>query len=418
MPSARSPPWRASRRCCPRQVTRPAPRRPIIRGSATGAAGSGSTRSAASPRRPTSPTLPARLSFLYVVEQGGTVRVVDDGNVLGQPLPRHLRPGLVRGRARPALDRLRPRLRAQPPLLRLLHEPRREHRDRRVPRCVQHPGAGELAPQGDRDPAPWAGEPQRRPAPVRPRRASCTRPPATAAAPATRTRTPRTSTSCSASSCGSTPASTAQALHGRRAATRSSARPAGTRSTPSACATRSGSRSTGRRIADRRRRAGPLGGGRLRRPPRPARRQLRLGPLRGRPSLQLPRRQRGAASEAPLPAADLRVQAPHRTAPRRGAARSSAATSSATPSSTASVGATCTPMPTRVSCGASSPAATAAGATGRWASTSTTRAPSARERTGESTWLPWMARCTGSCTSSRRRSPATSPRGTPTRCRQ
>ena len=64
---------------------------------------------------------------------------------------------------------------------------------------------------------------------------------------------------------------------------------------------------------------------------------------------------------------------------------------------------------TRVSCGASSPAATTASATGRWASTSTTRAPSARERTGESTWPPWMARSTGSCTNSRRRSPGDSP---------
>ena len=41
----------------------------------------------------------------------------------------------------------------------------------------------------------------------------------------------------------------------------------------------------------------------------PARRQLRLGPLRGRPPLRLPRRQRGAAAQAPLPAADLRVRA-------------------------------------------------------------------------------------------------------------
>ena len=40
-----------------------------------------------------------------------------------------------------------------------------------------------------------------------------------------------------------------------------------------------------------------------------SRRELRLGPLRGRPPLRLPRRQRGAAAQAPLPPPDLRVRA-------------------------------------------------------------------------------------------------------------
>ena len=60
-----------------------------------------------------------------------------------------------------------------------------------------------------------------------------------------------------------------EALHDPAVATRSSAARAATRSTRSACATRSASRSTARPAdPDRRRRAGQLGGGRLREPAR------------------------------------------------------------------------------------------------------------------------------------------------------
>ena len=247
--------------------------------------------------------------------------MVDHGNVQGRPFLDISRPGLVRRRARPALDRLRPPLRAQPPLLRLLHERRREHRDRRVPRRVQHPGAGELAPQGDRDPAPGAVEPQRRPAPVRPRRAALRGHRRRRRRAATRTRTRRTSTSCSASSCGSTPTSTARSPTRRPAATPSSARPAGTRSTRSACATRSGSRSTA---------AGSLIGdvgqdrweevdfeGRQ----RASRRQLRLGPLRGRPPLQTtPATTRRRAPSIATGRRSSSTSTPHPTAPAAGCA--------------------------------------------------------------------------------------------------
>ena len=250
LPSARSPLWRASRRCCPRQATRPRRRGPSSADRRRARRGRASTRSAASPRRPTSPTLPGAPSFLYVVEQGGTVRVVDHGNVQGQPLPRH--PGRVssggeRGLLSIAFD---PHYARNHLFYAYYTNGAGQHRDRRVPRRVQHPGAGELAPQGDRDPAPWRrrtttaassssaptgdlyagtgdGGGARRPARERPeqaqaaRQAPADRPPQ--ARHASPTRVPR--------------------------ATRSSARPAGTRSTRSACATRSGSRSTGSRIA-------------------------------------------------------------------------------------------------------------------------------------------------------------------------
>ena len=191
--------------------------------------------------------------------------------------------------------------------------------------------AAVLPPQGDRDPPPRRSRTTTAASCSSGPTGTCTRAPATAAASGDpHENAQNNAMCCSASSCGSTPTSTAgQPLHGRRASNPFVGKPDGTRSTRSACATRSASRSTaaGSLIGD----VGQdtLGGGRLRRPTRAARRQLRLGPLRGRPPLQLPRRQRGAAAQAPLPAADLRVQAPARTA--RGAARSSAATSSATP---------------------------------------------------------------------------------------
>ena len=294
---------------CPRQATRAAPPRPTIRGSATGAAGCGSTRLAASPRRPTSPTLPARLSFLYVVEQGGTVRVVDHGNVLGQPfldISGRVSSGGERGLLSIAFDAP---LRAQPPLLRLLHERRAGtsrstssalrpntralESSRRKVIVIPHPGAanhngGQLqfgpdgllyAATGD---GGGAGDPPENAQNKHKLLGKLLRidPRKHGTSP---TGSPRGNPFV-----GKAGRNEIYALGLRNPFRFSFDRPPD---------------------PDRRRRAGQLGGGRLRRPPRPTRRQLRLGPLRGRPSLQLPRRQRGAASEAPLPAADLRVQA-------------------------------------------------------------------------------------------------------------
>ncbi len=80
----------------------------------------------------------------------------------------------------------------------------RRHPDRRVPlarrRRHRRPGLGPRA-AADR---PAVREPQRRPAPVRPRRPASTSAWATAAAPATRTATARTSARCSGRSSGST----------------------------------------------------------------------------------------------------------------------------------------------------------------------------------------------------------------------
>ena len=79
-------------------------------------------------------------------------------------LPRHPRPRLLlRGRARPDHDRLRPRLRALRALLRLLHEQRREHPGRRVPALATSAAARgpRLPPQAARDPAAQVPDPQR-----------------------------------------------------------------------------------------------------------------------------------------------------------------------------------------------------------------------------------------------------------------
>ena len=95
-------------------------------------------------------------SSLFVVEQPGTVAVMRERQDARAPFLDISRHRQVRRRAGPAVDRLRPRLRAQPALLRLLHQQRRQHRGRRASRAKRTPTRAEraLAPQGDRDPAP------------------------------------------------------------------------------------------------------------------------------------------------------------------------------------------------------------------------------------------------------------------------
>jgi hypothetical protein len=98
-------------------------------------------------------------STLFVVEKGGTVKKVQGGvptTFLGHlGRRRHRRP-----RARPALDRLRARLREQRAVLRLLRRSDGRHQDRGVP--VASPRVDAAAPR--------LRQPQRRPAPVRARR--------------------------------------------------------------------------------------------------------------------------------------------------------------------------------------------------------------------------------------------------------
>ena len=213
-------------------------------------------------------------------------------------LPRPRRPGHLRRRAGPALDRLRPRLRRLGLLLRRLHRLRRATRgsveyrrsagDPAIADPEQRRGAA-----ADRRLRP---EPQRRPAPVRPRRHASTSAWATAAAAATRSATARTSERCSARSCGSTrPDGEAVPVP---AATRSSRPGRGPRSTPTGCATRGASRSTAEtgRPLDRRRRPGHARGDRRwSRGDQLGPRQLRLVRVRGRPALQ--RRPAGAGRD-------------------------------------------------------------------------------------------------------------------------
>ena len=161
----------------------------------------------------------------------------------GQAVPRHLRAGLLRRRARAALGRLPARLRGQRALLRLLRRQGRQHPDRRIPAPLADPRRGRLAPQRDRDRPPGQLEPQRRPAAV-PRRRPLLRHRRRRLPPATRRTTPRTRRACWASCCGSIPAPPAAGPTRFPPPTPSSAGRAATRSTATGCATRSASPST------------------------------------------------------------------------------------------------------------------------------------------------------------------------------
>ena len=146
--------------------------------------------------RSTSTDAPGVRKLLFVVERAGTIAVARDGTQAAQAVPRHPRPGPTRRRGGPALGRLRPRLRSEPALLRLLHDRDRDIEVDEFKRdAARRPAPRRLAAHGDRDPPPRRREPPRRPARVRRPTASSTSAPATAAAAATRTRTPRTATS-------------------------------------------------------------------------------------------------------------------------------------------------------------------------------------------------------------------------------
>ena len=116
---------------------------------------------------------PGAPKLLFVVEQPGTIRVVRGGQGAQAAVPRHPRPGSVRRRAGAAVGRLRPPLREQPALLRLLRQQRRQHRGRRLPpRSAPTPTRAEARSRHKviAIPHPHLREPQRRPAAVRARR--------------------------------------------------------------------------------------------------------------------------------------------------------------------------------------------------------------------------------------------------------
>ena len=300
-------------------------------GSATGAAGSASAGSATS-RAPTYVThAPGAPRHLYVVEAGGRVRVLHNGNLRRQPFLD------IRGRVSTGGER---------GLLSIAFDP--HYRRNRLfyayytnragnieidefRAALQQRRQGGLAPQGDRDPAPRLRQPQRRPAPVRARRQALRR----------HRRWGRRRRSARE-----------RAGQGRAARQAASHRPPQARLTALQGAARQPVRRQAGQERDLRarpakpvpvrvrprpdpdRRRGPerLGGGRLRDAQEPARRQLRLGPLRGRPPLRLPRRQRGPASRVTTTGRSSSTGTRPETASRSGAARSSAATWSGTAS--------------------------------------------------------------------------------------
>ena len=82
---------------------------------------------------------------LYVVEQPGVIRVLVNGQAARAAVPRHPQPRPERRRAGPALGRVPPELREEPPLLRLLQRHERRHARRRVP-LQRDGGAAEPRP--------------------------------------------------------------------------------------------------------------------------------------------------------------------------------------------------------------------------------------------------------------------------------
>ena len=330
LPPSRSPRWRASRRCCPGQVTRPAPRGPPSAGRRRARRDRGSTRSAASPRRPTSPTLPARLTsstWSSRAARSGWSTTATSWASPSSTSHGRVSSGGERGLLSIAFDPHYGRNHLfyayytngggniEIDEFRAASNTRAPESSRRRVIVIPHP-ARRTTTAASSSSAPTA---------------CSTPPPATAAARATRARTPRTSTSCSASSCGSTPTSTARK--------------------PYQVAARQPVRRQGRQKRDLRARpAQPVPV--LVRPP-PDRDRRRRARTAGRRSTTKAAARLAAPTSAgttsrattasTTPATTRRrvrstatgrrsssTSTPHRTAPRRGAARSSAATSSAT----------------------------------------------------------------------------------------
>ena len=248
-----------------------------------------------------------------------------------EPVPRHLRPGHLRGRAGAALDRLRARLRGLGPVLRRLHRPRTRTRAwSSTARSADDPATA------DPDQRPRAADdrrlrpqPQRRPAALRPRRPALHRHRRRRRSPATPSARPRTSAACSARSCGSTRAS-GREPYSSPATTRSpTSRARGPRSTPTGCATRGASPSTARPAT-----CGSATSARTR-----SRRSTRCPPARSSTApTSAGRRSRGPTrfnDDQEAPGRDRRRCS---TTATRAAARSPAATSCATASSTALYG--------------------------------------------------------------------------------
>ena len=172
---------------------------------------------------------PGDTARLFVVEKTGTIRIVKDGALLAAAVPRHLRPGLARRRAGPALDGLRPALREQRALLRRLHEHQRRHARGPVPRVAGDPRQGGGVDRPRHPPRrPALRQPQRRAAAVR-----AGRPPLRRHGRRRQRRRPAEPRPGPPQPAGQAAAHQRQRLAPSRSA-----------STPEACATRGASRST------------------------------------------------------------------------------------------------------------------------------------------------------------------------------
>ena len=76
---------------------------------------------------------PGSRGVVYVVEQGGLVRVVKAGKVQAAAVPRRAFPDPGRRRAGPPRARVRSELRHEPPVRDRLHRPERRHEGRPLP---------------------------------------------------------------------------------------------------------------------------------------------------------------------------------------------------------------------------------------------------------------------------------------------
>ena len=175
-----------------------------------------------------------------MVEQPGRIRVLRKGkkrtflDIRGEVLP-----GGEQGLLSVAFAA---RLPAERPALRLLRHQRRRPGDRGVPAGLRQQRRPLERPAGADDQPPRRVEPQRRPAPVRPRRLPLHRHRRRRGRRRPRRLRPGHRRACSARSSGSTRARAAATPTARPAPTRSSATRDATRSTRSGCATRSASR--------------------------------------------------------------------------------------------------------------------------------------------------------------------------------
>ena len=201
----------------PARIVRPGRRRPPLRDRPGRRAGAPAAWPAPRPapwppaggrhlRPPTYVTSPpGDARRLFVVEQAGRMRLIDDGAALPHPVPGHLALVLDGG---------------ERGLLSMAFAPDYAtsgrfyvyFTDRAGTSGSRSSGARPTRPGGPDHPPPvlWIEhssqtQPQRRPAPVRPRRLPLRGHRATAAAGTTSTTTPRTSARCWASCCGSTP---------------------------------------------------------------------------------------------------------------------------------------------------------------------------------------------------------------------